>query len=239
MKNSATTQVVLFLLVGLVFPAPVLAAVTVENVINEDIYVTLTFNGFDPVAYGKIKANTEFNATTIPQIIVSNLAQKNLRRVAWGYTRINYDDTESSVHVAFHLGGSDIINFSVNRTTMVRTYQVSTDWRKFKVNLTDEFSVDFVQHFNVPLSQWPKTNRTDASGVHPVYYYESTGEELFHTWFYFILPATATNVQASEDTITYEAPPYAEDLFLNSPFLILSAVLAISIITVVYRKTRA
>jgi len=237
--NAASTSAVLALLAILAFPASVLAAVTVESTINQDIYVTIDFSGIDPITYASIRANTQrFNATTIPQIIMQNLAEKNLRRVAWGYAPIDYNDTEGSVRVAFHLGGSDIISFTVDKASMVRTYRVSTDWRKFRVNLADGFSVDFAQYFGTSVSQWQRTNRTDALGVHPAYQYESLGQNFFKMSFHFILPTTATNVQAAEDTITYEAPAYAEDIFLNSPLLILSVVMAVSTIIVVYRKAR-
>jgi len=237
MRKSTITIAVLLLLLLLVFPVPVLAAVDVESTINQDIYVAIDFSGINPQTYAQIRANTQFNATTIPQIITQNLAQKNLKRVTWGYARIDYNDTENSVHVAFHLGGSDVVSFTVNKTTMVRTYQVSTSWRKFRVDLAEGFSVDFAQYFSTPVSQWQKTSRTDSLGVHQTYYYERS--EPFPTSFYFILPSTAKNVQRAEDTITYEVPPAAEDVFLNSPFLILAAVMAIGIVVVAYRKTRA
>lgn len=239
-ENSVVPYVVLFVFLISILPAPVLAAVNVDSTINEDIFVTIDFNGIDPSTYANVKANTRFNATTIPPIIIENLAQRNLRRVRWGYARIDYDDIESSVHVAFRLSGSDIVSFTVDKTTMVRTYQVSTDWRKFRVDLADGFSVDFAQYFSTPLSLWQKTNRVDALGIHhSAYHHEHLGEGFFNMSFYFILPSTATKVQASEDTITFEVPPNSEDVFLNSPLLVLGPVMAISVIVVAYRKTKA
>jgi len=240
MKNSVITSAVLFVLIISTSSAPVLAAVTVESFINQDVYVTINFSGIDPITYTNIKANTQFNATTIPQIIMQNLAQKNVKRVGWGYARIDYNDNESLVHVAFHLGGSDIISFTVDKATTVRTYRVLTDWRKFKVDLTEGFSVDFDQHFSTLVSQWQRTNRTDSLGVHPTYHHETQlNQNSLRASFDFVLPVTATNVQAVEDTITYNVPPYAEDVFLNSPFLVLGAVIVIIIIVVAYRKARA
>ena len=239
MKKSAVTSAVLFPLFFLIFPTLVFASATVEGTIDQDVYVTLDFSGIDSSTYANIKANIQFNVTTVPQIIMQNLAQKNLKRVGWGYARIDYNDAESSVHVAFHLGGSDIISFTVDKASLVRTYQVSTDWRNFRVELAGGFSVDFAKHFGTPVSEWQETSRTDALGVHPTYYHESSDQDSFYAAFYFILPTTATNVQRVEDIITYEVPPYAEDVFLDSPFLILDAVMAISIIIVAYRKTKA
>lgn len=238
MKKSRLTSALLLVLVISAFSTPVLAAITVESAINQDVYVTLDFDGIDPQTYAEIEANTQFNATTIPQIITRNLAQKNLKRVWLGYARVDKNSTELSVRVAFHLGGSDIISFTVNKTSMMRAYRVSTEWRKFRVDLAEGFSLDFAQYFGTPLSQWQRTNRTDALGIHPTYYRRYSPGFLLIS-FYFILPTTATNVQVAEDLITYEVPPYTEDVFLNSPFLILAVLMVISLVIVVYRKTKS
>jgi hypothetical protein len=74
--------------------------------------------------------------------------------------------------------------------------------------------------------------------VHPAYYHNFTGSTLLDPLCYFILPAEATNVRAVEDTIIFELPPSFEDSMLNSPFLILGALIVVITAFSLYRKVR-
>jgi hypothetical protein len=130
------------------------------------------------------------------------------------------------------LGGSDIISFTIDRTTMGRTYQIKTDWRNFQLNLTSNFSINFTQYFAEPVGNWQKPSQT-------TFYIESHETGFFDTLsFNLTLPATAANIQAQGDTITYEVPPYFEDVFLNSPFLILAVLMVVIIVVLIYRRVR-
>jgi hypothetical protein len=117
---------------------------------------------------------------------------------------------------------------------------VKTDWRKFEVNLTSDFSVDFTQAFAEPVGTWQKIDYTNSAGsVHQAYFYETPEtESLGKLSFKFILPSTATNVQANGDTITYDVPPSFEDIFLGSPLLILAAIIIVVVIALVYRRLK-
>jgi len=108
-----------------------------------------------------------------------------------------------------------------------------TDWRNFHINITDEFSLDFTEYFGKPVSQWNFENMT-----RPTYYYNYTGSSSFDPSCYFILPAAATNVQAVEDTIIFDLPMPFEDSLLNSPFLILGALIVVIIAFSLYRKVK-
>jgi hypothetical protein len=74
--------------------------------------------------------------------------------------------------------------------------------------------------------------------VHPAYYYNSTDSTLLDPLCYFILPAEATNIRAVKDAIMFDLPPSFEDSLLNSPFLILGALIVVNIAFIVYRKVR-
>jgi len=129
------------------------------------------------------------------------------------------------------LSGSDIITFTFNKTTMARLYQVRTEWRKFNVNLTENFSIDFTKYFGTPMAAWERIDSEKA------YYHEYTEDSLTSSCK-FVLPKTATNIQVIGDTIFFETPPLLEDVLLNSPFLILGALIIVIIIAFIYRGIR-
>jgi hypothetical protein len=120
---------------------------------------------------------------------------------------------------------------------MRRTYYLRTDWRKFQLNLTDEISLDFNKYFGITMDQWQKINYTLNGKVHPAYYHNFTDQNI-DAFCYFILPAEATNVQAVGNIIIFELPPSFEDSLLNSPLLILGALIVVVVASSLYRKVR-
>jgi hypothetical protein len=212
---------------------PVHASVTMEATIDQSIHVILNFENVNSTIYEEIKQT--FNVTTIPLIIVKNLEQQGLTRVRWGYSQeIGFDDSTNSIHVEFFLGGSDIITFTFNKTTMARLYQVRTEWRKFNVNLAENFSINLNEYFGTPIADW---NYTDSEGA-TAYYYEYREQDSFTASCKFVLPATAINIQATGDTIFFETPSLLEDVLLNSSFLILGALIMVIIAAFIYRRVR-
>jgi len=112
---------------------------------------------------------------------------------------------------------------------------VRTDWRRFHLNLTSDFSLNFTQLFGTPMSQWERINYTDSENrTHPAYTYNCTNA--LYASSYFVLPSTATNIQIVEDTIIFEAPPAPEDAIINSPILILGALIVVNIVVIIYRR---
>lgn len=230
MKKTVLVSVFLLVLI-VVLVAPVHASVSVESTVEDNIYIVYNFENLDPTIYNETIANQQFSSSTIPQIILKNLEEQNLTNVNYGSQSITHDNATKTIRVSFYLNGSDIISFAMNRTTMRKTYQVKTEWRKFQVNLTNSFSIDFAQYFAEPVEKWQLNQTT--------YYYETHGTGFFDVLsFKLSLPATATNIQAQGDTITYEFPPYFEDIFLNSPFLILAVLILVIIVALIYRRVR-
>jgi len=231
MKKPTLTVICLTVLL-FVSVAQVHASVSVESTAGDNIHIIYNFENLDPTIYNEVIANQPFNSSTIPQIIIENLEEQNLTHVNYGSQSITHDNVTKAIRVSFHLNGSDIVSFTFNRTTMRKTYQVKTEWRKFEVNLTNSFSVDFAQYFAEPVEKWSKLNQT-------TYYIETHSAGFFDlVSFKFTLPATAINVQAEGDTITYEFPPSSEDVFLNSPFLILTVLILVIIVALIYRRVR-
>jgi len=231
MKKIVATHLLLILFVALIMP--VHASVTMKATIDQSIHVILNFENVNSTIYGEIIQNEQtFNVTTIPLIIVKNLEQQGLTQVRWDYSQeISSDDSTNSTHVEFFLSGSDIITRTLNKTTMTMLYQVRTEWRKFHVNLTENFPVNFTKYFGKPIAEW---NYTDSEKA---YYYEYTEDSLTSSCK-FVLPTTAINIQATGDTIFFETPPLLEDVLLNSPFLILGALIIVIIIAFIYRRIR-
>jgi hypothetical protein len=232
MKKLATIHLSLVLFVALIMP--IHASVTMEATINQSIHVVLNFENVSSPIYNEIKQNKQtFNITTIPLIILNNLKQQKQTRVRWGYAQeIDFDDSTNSIRVEFFLAGSDIITFTFNKTTMSRLYEVQTEWRKFNVDLAENFSINFAEYFRTPVANWTYLKPEKA------YYYEYTELDSFTPSCKFVLPKTATNIHAEGDTIFFENQPLLEDVLLNSPFLILGALLILIIIAFIYRMIR-
>ncbi|MDH5713645.1 MAG: hypothetical protein OEY83_06890 [Candidatus Bathyarchaeota archaeon] len=231
MKKLAATHLLLTLLITLV--TPVHASVKMQATIDQNIHVVFIFEDINSTIYSEAKQT--FNITTIPKAIIKSLEQQGLTRARWGYDpeqEIVFNDSARSMRVEFYLAGSDIINFTFNKTTMNRIYHVQTEWRKFHVNLAQNFSLDFAQYFDVLVANWT------YSDPERTYHYECTEPDSLDPSCKIVLPRTATNVHATEDTITFEVPPLPEDILLNSPFLILGALIVVIIIAFLYRRLR-
>ena len=231
MKKPIQLNLVLVLILTLV--TPVYASVELKATIGEDIHVVFNFQNV--TAYETIKAEELINETTIPEIIRASLEERNLTDVEFYGEPVVFNDTEKSITVSFHLSGSDILNFTFGVETMRRRFRVRTDWRKFELNLTENFSLDFAEYFGKPLSDWDFDNKT-----YPTYYCNYTGAVPFDPVCYFILPREATEVHIDEDmeTIVFELPPSLGESLLNSPFLILGAIIVANIIALLYRSVR-
>lgn len=233
MKKLVATHLLLTLLLTLI--TPVHASVKIQAAINQNIQVIFILENINSTIYNEAKQNQQiFNITTIPKAIKKNLAQQDLTRVTWGYNPEQqiFNDTTNSIRVEFYLAGLDIINFKFNKTTMNRIYHVQTEWRKFCANLTHNFSLDFAKYFDTPVANWTYSDSEKA------YHYESTEPTSFDPSCKFLLPPTATNVHAIEDTIVFDIPPLPEDILLNSPFLILGALIIVILVAFLYRRVR-
>lgn len=238
MKKLGVAYLLLTLFATLIASAH--AFVTIQATIDQNIRVVFDFENINSTIYEEIKQHEPlFNRSTIPQTIVNNLKERNLTRVTYHDPELVFNDADKSIHATFYLSGSDVLEFTFNKTTMAKLYHVRTDWRRFHVNLTDLLSLNFTEYFGTPMAQWQKINYTDFENrVHPAYYHNYTGPSPFDPICYFVLPSTATNVRTLEDTIIFEIPASLEDSLLNSPFLILGALIIVNIAVFLYWKAR-
>ena len=228
----------MFLLLIATFATSVNASVTVQAIIDQDVHVTFSLENLNSTIYWAIKNENLITESTIPNTILENLEQQNLPHVDVYTQPIVFDDSASSIYVAFSLTGSSILNFTVNTKSVTRAYHARTDWRKFQLNLTEGFSLNFTEYFGEPLEGWQGINYTLNAETNPAYYYDFTDINTFDPTCYFVLPAEATNVQVSGDAITFELPLSFADSLLNSPFLILGALIVINIASFAYRRIK-
>lgn len=215
------------------------AAITTKITIGDSLFAIYNFENLDQKVYQQ--AITQFSADTVPKTIIQYLKQKNETGVQYGLPPqpLTLDNATSSIGASFFLSGSDIVSFTINQTTFKRTYQVKTDWMKFKIELTGNFSIDFGQLLTTPVSSWKRTNYEDAQSVtHPALYNENTQTGSTNITSSIILPQSALNIHFQGDTVIFDLPPRLEDQLLDSPFIILAALIVAVIIILIYRKTR-
>ena len=237
MKKIACVHLLFFLLV-VMFVTSVHASVTVQAIIDQDVHVAFSLENLNSTIYLAIKNENLITESTIQNTILENLEQQNLTNADVYTQPIVFDDSASSIYVAFSLTGSSIQNITVNTKSMTKIYHVVTGWRKFQLKLTDGFSLDFTEYFGEPVERWQRINYTLDAKTYPAYYNNFTNSNTFDPTCYFILPAEATNVVAAGDAISFELPLSFADSLLNSPFLILGALIVVNIAFFAYRRIK-
>ncbi len=208
--------------------APINGEIVGDVSVGEDLFVTFEFKGLDQWVYDQ--ALLQFTAEKIPEVIAGNFEKKN-QTVGTRALPLELDDATRTIRSSFYLGGSVIVSFAINKTTLRRVYEVKTDWRKIRVNLTDGFFVDFAQHAAIPVSEWQKPSAT-------TFYLENRDTGTLDFLFYFVLPTSASEIRVQGDIIYFEMPPYAEDILLGTPFLIAIALVVALVFILLYRKAR-
>lgn len=238
MKRLIASYSLIVLLAAVV--TSVHASITIQTVVDEDLHVVLNMESMDPAIYNETVQQGLFDVSTIPAAINANFKQQNLTNARCNYDSAQqiFTDSTTSIRVEFYLTGLDILDSAINADTRTKVYNVRTDWRKFQISLTNETSLDFANHFATPVGQWNKVSYPLNGKSHPAYFYNSTIPSLIDPSFYFILPEKATNVNAVGDKIAFEVPLSFEEIFLNSPFLILAVLLVVIVIVFVYRRIR-
>ena len=236
MKKTAIISLLFILLANLIIP--VYASLSIQASIGQNIHVVFDFRDIDSATYSETKHQSLFNVSTIPKTIKEGLEERNLGNGECIYdpTQEIFDDLTRSIHLEFALTGLDIIHVTIDNATRNKIYSVRTDWRKFQVNLTNEYVLDFNEYFGMPLREWEFDNKTTSIR----YTYNHTSSIGFDAVCSFILPTSAMNPHIAEDweTIVFELPPSLGESLLNSPFSILVAVLLVNAIAIVYRRIR-
>ena len=238
MKKMVAANLLCLIFFSLI--TPIHASVTVEGLIEQNIHVVYAIENINSTLYEKILEQKIFNNSVIPKMIETYFEEQNLEDVKLDYdlTKEIFNNFTKSIQVEFYLSGSDILDSTFNPAAMTNTYNVETEWRKIHVNLTDDFSLDFAGYFQKQISEWQITNYTINGEIHPTYFYNYTHLTTFDPTCRFVLPARATNIHATKDTIIFELPIPFEDNLINSPFLVLVLLIIVNITLIAYRKIR-
>jgi hypothetical protein len=202
------------------------------NNVNQTLSVSFEFV-MDNLTYANLKNNSSLlNATSVPRAIQTEFTSKGLTGLAYSNAAISHNETSHSILSTFQLNGQGVVSSTINRAAGVQSFQVSTTWREFSLNITDLF-FNFTQDLGTPLTQW--TNST-VNGITSFIFSNST-EGVSCT---IELPSSAANVALTGTTISFNVPyqvPW-EDKLINSPILVLIALAVVGLIIFVYRKTR-
>lgn len=219
----------LFIVLTVFLVMPVRAEISVTVRPDDSLSVIYEFKNLDQSVYDEAK--TRFAADTIPRIIAANMASEN-RTVQWSVIDATFsDNTTRTIRNSFTLSGSGIISSSLNKTDLKQSHEVRTDWRKFKIDLTDSFSFDFNQYAAAPAEEWQKPNAT-------TFYLENRATGTLDLQFYIVLPASASEVHVVSNTIFYKMPGSLADQLLYSPFPVLAALAVALVIVLIYRRLR-
>ena len=143
---------------------------------------------------------------------------------------INFKNETRSIEITCSIS-DDRVKEDVDKDRMIRVIRVETEWRKFKLPLTQNFSIDFAEPLSARVSTWNKTEKG---------YIYSSISDFGEVVFEIVGPDSTMNFYVGEDeeTVIFELPLSKVDLFINSPYTILIIVIIAIIVATVYRKLR-
>ena len=202
------------------------------NSVSQQLNVTFEFV-MNNANYTILENNSSLlNATSVPGAIQTNYAKEGHTGLTYSNAAISYNNTGSSILSTFQLSGQGVVSSTIDRATGIESFQLSTAWRKFPLNITDLF-FNFTQDLGTSLTLW--TNTT-ANGI-PSFSFSNSTEGVSCT---FELPSSATNVARIGETISFDVPyqvPFGDKL-IDSPIFVLIVLAVVGLIIFVYRKTK-
>jgi len=243
MKKKAIITLVLSLALLIVTTSSTKDSLTVDVEIDESIYVLINLRNMNSTIFDYVLLHESiFNGSTIPRLIVRDYQQKGLTRIFYYDQNQRFDFSTNSINVSFYLTGLDVLSFTFNRDVSAKIYQFQADWRKIYCNITDLngetlLILDFNEYFGKPLDQWIIVEHIDLLGrSHTCLFYNHTNPADFEAAFRIILPEKATDVRYYSDTVIFSIPVSMEDYFINSPFLILIAIIGVDLAAIINRR---
>lgn len=233
MKKIMFGMLFLVVLCGALAGSVYATSVSVESSITQDFHVVYTFSEINSSVYENLRTNGSLTRDTIPTTLFNSMAQKGRVRLETYSPSISFDNATRTIVSTFNLRGQSIVNSTINRGEETQTYQMDTTWRKFYLNVTNNFHFNFTRDFAQPVSKWTVGTTSD---VRSYSYSNSTAEGSFA--FSFQLPSNANNINVDGDTLTFDTPYTTTftDNFINSPILILIALAVVGLIIFLYRK---
>jgi len=236
LAKHAVALLLAIVLTNLFIASAYASAVTIEaNITNTNQRLSVTYVFVvSNTTYSILKNNsTILNGTTVPRVIQTNFIKQGHTGITFSNQAISYNDSGYSINSTFQLFGKDVISSTTDRSTGIQSYQVSTTWREFSLNVSGKLFFNFTKNLETPLTEW--TNNT-TNGIQSFVFSNSTAGVSCS----FELPSSATNVARTGTSISFDVPyqiPFGDRL-INSPVLVLIALAVAGLIIFVYRKTR-
>lgn len=174
-----------------------------------------------PEIYNETKNANLLNETAIARTV--NASAPNVK--------ISFNDTARSIKISCGIADGRISQ-EVDMERMLRIMRVKTEWRKFSLSLTQNVSIDFTQLLSSKVSEW---NKTDYG-----YSYTSEDSEFGKVTFEIVGPSSTVKfyVGGDDETVIFELPLSKSDLFIGSPYMMLTIVIVIMLTAFTYRKLR-
>lgn len=229
MRKLAMGVFLAAVLAGVLITSTYATTVSIEATISQDLNVVFQFTIDNETIYANLKTHPQLmNETTVPETIRKDYA------ITYSDANITYpNDTSHLIRSGFHLTGQGAINSTIERSSSVENFQISTKWRKFFLNITKNFSFNFTHDLATPLTQW--TNTTVGGITSFSFSNSTTGVSCT-----FELPSSAINILRVGETISFDVPyqtPWVDKL-IDSPILILIGLAIVGMVIFVYRKIR-
>lgn len=226
MKGKGLTILLclLFVLSARIAP-PVSSRVEVNATVNrEGVQVSFEISGINSTIFEETLKENLIENSTIPEAIRSQIGIELMYKGT-----VELRNETNSIFARYSFWGPGILNRSIEGD--VERYRLGAEWRKFRLDLAGDFSVDFDVLFGAPVAEW---NKTDLE------YFYSSSNELGEASFRLTLPSWASEVRVDADgeTIVFERFVPLEERFINSPFPILVALAVAYLVALVYRRVR-
>jgi hypothetical protein len=200
-------------------------SLNIEARVGNDIEVTLIFENINVTRYYNTKKNQVEAIVNVKNSFEKSFNDRNLTATV-SVSPLEFNDENQSITIRVRLSGSMLVSMSVDPTSLNRTYEVITVWRKFRLTIIEGFAVDLGERFKVSVYEWDITKNVISL-------------RLDESSFAFVLPEKATKIKVDRrEVITFMVSAGFVDKLLNSPIIALVAVMLAPVIALTYRRTK-
>jgi hypothetical protein len=200
-------------------------SLNIEARVGNDIEVALIFENINVTSYYNTKKNEIEAIVNVKNSFEKSFNDRNLTATV-SVSPLEFNDENQSITIRARLSGSMLVSMSVDPTSLNRTYEVITVWRKFRLTIIEGFVVDLRERFKVPIYEWNITKNV-------------INLSLDDSSFTFVLPEEATNIKVDRrEIITFMVSANFVDKFLNSPVVALVAIILAPAIALTYRRIK-
>lgn len=224
-RKLAVYLMFLAFLASMLIPIVHAYSLNIEARVGNDIEVTLIFENINVTRYYNTKKNQVEAIVNVKNSFEKSFNDRNLTATV-SVSPLEFNDENQSITIRVRLSGSMLVSMSVDPTSLNRTYEVITVWRKFRLTIIEGFAVDLGERFKVSVYEWDITKNVISL-------------RLDESSFAFVLPEKATKIKVDRrEVITFMVSAGFVDKLLNSPIIALVAVMLAPVIALTYRRTK-